>query len=406
MSEIKHSKYISQLVCDTAVLLYEHMHEKALRRGPLFVLYDAGETLALEPVFAFFRENGLPFRLLAFGTAETLVKDYPEFLGLGIQVDRLSWPREQELDSDQVEHLLTHCHPTFLVSGMVSGIQRQLAEKFRAQGVPVVAYYDSFSPLKANELGVHFLDLADQILVPSEEVAESVRRLGAEEERVELVGQPTLDGWLQSVQNMNRSEVRKNLGVLTEQLILYAGGYGRDYEEAFEMFCLGLANIQEIRVIVALHPKSNGKIEKGIIDRLGISCIEFLSREVSTVEAVCAADLIVTQRSSVGVQAHFIGRDVLYVDLEKTHYSNSLIESKQVDRVLSAEALDHYLFTWKPKNESAYKISRETLGSAKKIYHCLQKWDKRRSSHNFLKKDFCVQPEPGIVLSIVSKKMK
>ncbi|MGE3715080.1 MAG: hypothetical protein AB7G16_00900 [Simkaniaceae bacterium] len=232
----------------------------------LFVLYDAGETVALEPVIEALQKRGEEVEVLRYG-----MKGRYEELSL-----------EELSDADVV------------VTGTASKIQLQHIQ--HAQG-KTVAYYDNALPIETLSYALlirEFEEAADLFLVPSQ-----VASASSHAKHVEVVGNPDLDRY-------QGSEMQK--GVLT-----YFGGYDPDYEAAFRAFLNYVAPL-EYQVVVRPHPKTDGSLEKKLIE--GMPNISLGDPHLSAVEAVAQSEMIVCHRSSMAVKAAAAGKKVLCIDAE------------------------------------------------------------------------------------------
>jgi len=308
----------------------------------VFIFYDAGTTKALEPVMGSLDKKNVKYCIIAFATAKMLVEKHPhhldanKMLGVKTVVDRLSWPREKPLDKDDVDRLQSAIDCNLLIIGTSSILEAQLAKKLQIKGVRVAAYYDAFQPPPPNDLNRTFIESVDEMIVPCESVREGFHKLQPSL-KVLVLGQPTLDVWRLFSEQFDVENMRRKLKLFAKQaVLLYAGGYGEGYEESFRLFLEATKSIKHYKIIIALHPKVDGQTEKRIMREMGIDDILLLDKDVTTLEACLISNIVVTQCSTVGVQAHFIGIPTLYLDTKKDQYSNIVLEKKralQVDNV-------------------------------------------------------------------------
>jgi hypothetical protein len=275
----------------------------------LFYLQDAGETYGLLPVAEQLSSEGMQVCIAASGTAEKILRgkgvEYTslESLGYSLGVD---WPREGQLKS--CVKVTDSFAPKVFVSGVAFSVQGQLYGAFRDKGVATVAFWDNFNgdgenPYFATAHRVR--GLADQIWVPT-------RLIGRDWLSCVAVGHPSLESWAAEASQVQVEEVRGRLEIDPgEKLILWIGGYGPDYEEAFRLL---LSAAEEATVFIQPHPKYGGEIESNILqEEVRSVFIHFIPNGVSTVEAVAAADVVVCHQSTVGFQALFLGKPVIYV---------------------------------------------------------------------------------------------
>ena len=336
-----------------AVLPQVAMSQAAIQTDLLVVLYDAGETFMLQPVLPLLTENGINYKVLVMATARNLVStsaDFPKAhqidlektCGVTAHVDPTHWERLQSLDEKDLQKVATCVEPKIILTGMASRIQVQIAQVLKRPGVKVSGAYDGFNPILTSSVAYRFLDQVDQVLVPLERIRAGVRTYRPHLP-VEVVGQPALEKWVLASRNIDRNQILRQLPYLNprQKTILYVGGYGDDYAEAFELFVQSARQIPNESFIVSAHPKMDGAFEKDIISQKKATNVHVLPSSVSTLEAAYIADLVVTQRSTVGTQALFLGRPVVYLDVPQTKFSNFSIENGWASQVTEAESFQN-----------------------------------------------------------------
>ena len=299
----------------------------------LFVFYDAGETLALKPVLDELVEKQSDFKVLVMATARTLLKenytiDLNKECGVKEDVDHVQWERYQNLSDESLGKVKQCVGADRIITGMVSKIQFQIAESFK-QTSKVCGYYDGLSlPDPKSTLFSDFLKVLHTVLVPTSEMEKYTKHISSQS-NVKVVGQPTLEVWRTTLESLEEKSIYKSLSLdMKRKMILYAGGYGEDYEKAFAIFSKASSQLKKYNVLVSLHPKVDGALESNILKLHGADHVKIIPKSISTMHAAKVADLIVTQRSSVGVQALFAGKSVIYLDVPSTTYKNTAIEKK------------------------------------------------------------------------------
>lgn len=350
----------------------------------LFVLYDAGETHALAPVIRKM-EGHDDYRVLVMATARfevaklgiprEKVVDLNADLGVLTLVDNQSWPRDAKLPSAELENL-RDLDATVVVTGVASTLQWQIADWFRRSGSRIVSYYDNlYFPLEKHpysEIIKPFEAISDLILVPASPLAASFQQT-----TVAVVGQPSLEVWHERVAALDVRELRKKLDLEPDdRLLVYCGGYGGDYPQAFRLFAESLQGVQGYRVMVQLHPKVDGAFEKSILKEYALDGVLCKKGMLSTIEAVAAADLVVCHQSTVGIQALFAGKKVLYVNLPSSDFSTFATElglAKQVTNPTAfLEAIDEMAFLPTLTLEDLYQRAGIPQHSATLIYNLLR----------------------------------
>lgn len=232
----------------------------------LFVLYDVGETVALKPVMSELIARGEVVRVLTYGGRE----------------------RYEELSPEEL------CDAEVLVTGTASKIQLQYIQHCSGK---TIAYYDnplSIETISYAPLIREFENAVDLFLVPSRAAAES-----SHAEHIEIVGNPDLDQYTDSMP--------------IQGLITYFGGYDPDYEAAFKAFLNYVAPL-DYEVIVRPHPKTDGSLERGLIE--GFSHVTLEGSDLSAVEAVAQSEIVACHRSSMAVKAASAGKEVICIDSE------------------------------------------------------------------------------------------
>lgn len=116
----------------------------------LFVLYDAGETLALKGVMEKLAQDKEDFRILVMGTSRELIKKehFPnrlDFAQLNIPEIDKSWPREKELGKDDLQKLIGQVQAEIVVTGVAAEVQGQILEAYKTKA-KTFAYWDNFNP--------------------------------------------------------------------------------------------------------------------------------------------------------------------------------------------------------------------------------------------------------------------
>lgn len=325
-------KITNSIILDTQALFARRQMTGLGGRTLLFILFDAGETKALQPVMHELDLSHTPYKIMSFATSWTLIHQHPQALdmrsihtALGMKIPS-EWDRHQGLTPKILKKLLASQQPDLVITGMVSEIQHQLVVGLSEKGADILAFYDSFAPLENFPLAKSFLDHVSMILVPSESVAESLLE-NAPFANVEVVGHPTLEHWIAQSQAIPLSTTRENLELNdSKPLLVYISGYGKGYEEAFKQFVEAIQYVDHFHIGISLHPRMDGTLEKKVLDACGCSHVKIFPKKVPTEQIVALADVVVTRHSTVGVQASFLGKPVIYLDLKGSSYQSLSIE--------------------------------------------------------------------------------
>jgi len=317
----------------------------------LFIAYDYGESLAFKAVIPYLKARHLSIKVLAIGVAEKALSNLPEAITLQslltakqqkdnqTLLKKWSTSREQELPSKLLASVVEKLRPSIVVTGMASSIQAQLTNQLVLKGAYTVAFYDNFDlpstqsfirPWLHTTVGVNELFLPGNYLIDS---FVKLKPLSGSE--ITVVGQPALEDWVNTINNVNKTAVLNQLHLSSSKpVIVFASGYDDESIKWLNTFIDAMTDRPDFQVFIALHPKMQGYIPASIkskIDRL--DNVHVAPEGVSTQSLVKAASIVVTHKSTVGMKAAYSGVPVLYVASET--YNNILIENKLAMRASS-----------------------------------------------------------------------
>lgn len=238
----------------------------------LFVLFDAGETVALTPVAKELEKRGKEVTVLKF--------------------DPKTRNRYAPLSPEEIEKY----HPDVLIVGDASYLQLQFLKTFKGKA-KTVCYYDN--PLEIDKIPYaalirEFEKEVDLFLVPSGLAAES-----SVAPKWEIVGNPDLDHFEEEIQSIPVCPGR----------VTYFGGYDSDYEEAFKAF-VAIYRDYKGEVVVRPHPTTSGELENKWTEGTPIK----VGASLSTLEAVGVSERIIIHRSSLGTKAAIAGKKVFSIE--------------------------------------------------------------------------------------------
>lgn len=306
----------------------------------LFVLYDAGETNALLPVINKCENEKIPYQILAFGTARTLVKDSFD-AGIVLSSD---WDRAAPLSQEEIDKIHSQFSPQVVVSGVASKIQGQVLESFR-KSAKTIAFWDNFSAAGANsyfQVAQEVQKEAEVVLFPSTAVAEAPEFASRPLTEKYVVGHPVFDEWREKIALIDKEAVLTKLGCNPERIVVtYIGSYGPEYENAYPLFLNYLETLEtaydflfqseneKANVLVQAHPKTDGSFERAL------SPEHFLINQLSTLEAIAVADMVVCYNSTAGYQALLLGKDLFYFIPKGDPLTNSAIEMGLAKKITS-----------------------------------------------------------------------
>lgn len=286
---------------------------------PLFVLYDMGDTNGLKPVIDAFEKTSHPYALITLGKASDIfATDAHKLLAFPTK-----WERKARLSTDDFTRLLQAPLPTSVVTGMASHAQAQIANFYARRNIPVYAFYDNFDDI-TNVPSFHpFMDeimpSGVMYLVPSQPAADSfAAHPKTQADDIYIVGNPDLESWDQVFAETDPATLFHALHLSPEKpIILYAGGYGPEYEAYFPVFLKAMAKNPQYQILVTYHPKTDGDFEKKSLESLGSpSHIQIVPKDlpgINTTSLAKIASLFACYKSTAGIKALSKGVPVLFV---------------------------------------------------------------------------------------------
>jgi hypothetical protein len=319
----------------------------------LCVLYDAGETGGLLPVLKELEIQGVDFRVLLMGTAETLVK--PEQFAnkritlkdLGIETTIDTTTSRTTALSKKMMAKFNVFKPKVVLVGTASKIQQQVLEQYSS--AKTIAFVDNFSYDKKQE-SFQTVDkvqaAAKEVLCPSQHTMELLNQETENSKKqpvYHVVGKPTLEVWQQEISSINKAEVLEKLNFNDiKPVVTFIGGYGPGYDVINPLFksCTQLLESEGFHVIQQPHPK-------------------VAPQKVKTTEALAISQYVIGYNSSVVLDSAIIGKSSLFFipDNPETQFQHFAIDDGLISKVSTSEELLQHL---KAKNQSLQ--IRETLG--------------------------------------------
>ncbi len=323
------------------ILLFPSFALSARKIPLLFVFYDAGETLAFQPVLKQLDHDHVEYRALVMATSRNLFPSSKEVIdlvkdcGVSKEINDGQWTQERSLGLEDLSKVKNCVSPKILVSGMISEAQRQIALTFKNSS-KTIGYSDSLSYIEPETFTSKYLSSFSEIWMPSSLQVTQFRKLYPQIPVI-AVGQPTTEVW--GFEKIDKAAIIKELPKYNKNLktILYAGGYGDDYYKAFELFVKATLDQKNYNIFVSLHPKGDGSIERRILAKYKSNPILILSKSLKTREVAMLADVIVSQSSTVGTQAVFMKKRSIFFDVPGSKYSAFVIDSGLAERVSSEQ---------------------------------------------------------------------
>ena len=300
----------------------------------VFLLRDAGETLALLPVLRRLRATSpkniaILGVLTGHGTAPASTLSEPgvtSFAALGIEDPALA-QRNVTLSVEAVARILDVTRPSLLVTGIVSAVQLQVARAVRASGAAAVIGFDdglgtsvdasSWPVVALSSLAVDELwTVADPITAKLSSFASPIAQ------RVLTVGSPALEAWPEQAVAAGPAALAalraSAFGVRSPAtpVVLYFGGYGVGYEAAVQTFAAAAARLQRradpsgpppVAIAFARHPGPNftSDFERKAFAAAGV--VASFVENASSALLAAVANLSVSQDSTASNQALLVG---------------------------------------------------------------------------------------------------
>jgi hypothetical protein len=229
---------------------------------------------------------------------------------------------------------------------MAAAAQAQILNTYQNKAL-TIAYYDNFEDPQTKDYikpfmkQIHIKKLF-AFYLPSEVTKgffkPFLKELKACSETAQtVVGNPSLEAWDRIFAETNPALLRTKLGIPAgKKVIIFAGGYDTSYATYFKIFVEGVKDQTDIQVLVTHHPKTDGEVEENIIKEAGAQNVRLLKASSLSAEEAklfttpalsTIADLVACHQSSVGLQALYKGKPILFIADPKT-YKNFLIEQK------------------------------------------------------------------------------
>ena len=324
-----------------------------------FVLNDAGETKAMQPVMQALDNNQVNYSIFAVETAKSLLKGnthlapFPEDV-VQLQQDN---PLQAQKAQQQLKQALS---VPVVVMGVVSDFQKRWADYFKAMGKQVVGYYDSivYHDQRNREQVDPFKNGLTSLITPAKDATAFFQKRFPNWQVLTL-GQPTLESIPKVMANTNTADIAKRAEVDTSKpTILFVGEYEPGYREAFPQFVQSIQILPEgTNVVVSLHPKADGTFEREVLKKYDPQHrVRIISKSVTTAEMLPVADVILTWHSTMAMQAAFQGKTVMYVGADhKTNSFDPMMEYNMIHRYQTVDALTSAL----KKTVSKISLHRE-----------------------------------------------
>jgi hypothetical protein len=184
------------------------------------------------------------------------------------------------------------------------------------------------------------------------------------EKKIKPLGRPSLEGWVKQVQEVNKADALQKVGFNEKnKVVTFIGGYGALYSSGVDdAYASAKQKLSEAGYQV--HMQYHPNVMK--------------QQPLTTIEAVGMADFIVCYDSTVGFEALFVGKKVIYLQPENVPpYNNIAIQNQLAESVQSNEELLKALSSSPIQTQDVYKVLGVERNSTKAITeYILQKLHK------------------------------
>jgi hypothetical protein len=357
----------------------------------LFVGFDTGETNVFAEILQEWKgDQKIGFLTMATSTKVATDLKLKNIIALE-QLD-LSCPANNRLyqfSPDDLEKIGNTFKTKVLCTGVFSTPQRQIAELLSAKGATVISFWDNFStfdklPKDLVQNVKEFARTADHLFTPSQEVADDLNTRFMITHATAM-GQPTLKSWENKLQVLDHVKILHKIPLSPKKkIITYMGGYeenGNNYADAFKIFAESIKNEgRYFQLIVQLHPRSDGSFEKTLLESFSNEYSHFPKffisdsrQNLGVYESAAIAHLVVSHRSTAGIQALFAGKNILYVDVPNSSYSNFAIEKDLAQKLSEPSLIRKALYRKNPQNlDNCYQKAGIPQDSTAKIISFLE----------------------------------
>ncbi|AXA34149.1 hypothetical protein [Francisella adeliensis] len=318
----------------------------------LFLSYDYGDTNAFKELFSKLKK--VNYEIIGIGKAKDLftnnvvndAKCLQDFNNDDLIKSRATRISKKNLDC--LKNSL-NSKPDIIVSGMSSAALAEILNSFK--DVKKIAYYDNFDPYPKNDSKYYTHDFIKTVYKPldklliSAKVTENsfLQKHSNLFKAIEVVGNPSILEWQRTNNCLSKENLLNELEVPKDKkVIIFAGDTTDDYKEAFYNFATAIKNSQSDEIIVSYHPKTTGDFERNVKEVLNIDNMIIADADNKDYSTICLSTLgplFVVHKSSMGVQALSIPKNVIYIADNK--YENKAIKCNLADLVYSPEDISN-----------------------------------------------------------------
>jgi hypothetical protein len=278
----------------------------------------------------------------AVSKSDFLPDEIATFPNLGIQ-KIANWGRSDLFAVDDVGRIVSQIEPKEVVSGVAYETQGQILEGYRKKGIFSVAYWDNLNPDGENPYfhTAHKVErFASLLLLPAASLQAAFPKRD-----LRIVGQPTLEIYRDEASRVETASLRKKLNVPPNRKIaIFFGGYGEEFDQALSLFLEGASQNPDFVYFIQPHPKAKGKA-------ISHPNVRLLDGELTTLEAVAVADVVLCHQSTVAFQALAAKKPVVHIIPEGQKFDSLPLQKGLARRISRPDQLAEALQSAPRKND-------------------------------------------------------
>ena len=314
----------------------------------LFICCDMGETRALVPIMHEMQVQNIDFDIVAMGASIEELKKSDHLKDRIVRiVENIDTVKHRSRPIENVAQIVEGLNPAVVISGPASKAQGQILAALPGKKIVYLDNFNYDTASSAFETAIEIAKIAQELLCVSNVVKDQIQSAAPslKDRAIKPLGRPSLENWVRQIEAVDRPAALKKVHFQGEKkVVTFIGGYGARYDNFVNAAYASAKMVLEnagYQVHIQHHP--NLKIEQPL----------------TTPEAVGLADFIVCYDSTVGFEALFANKQVIYLQPEGMEvYDNIAIQKKLAQRVQTNDQLLAALEPTSITNTDIY----ETLG--------------------------------------------
>ncbi|MCP3967744.1 MAG: hypothetical protein GY750_00285 [Lentisphaerae bacterium] len=322
-------KYIAVIFCAFIICI-----QSIIAADVLFLSYDYGDANSFKEVKTVLDQNHISSEIIGIGkaydvfnTSDNLMHKYSAEL-TDFNNETFIKSRSELLSKKDVVFLVANVNPKVIVTGMSSAALAQLADCI--YDAYKIAYYDNFDLLKNSTYVDPFLEKlrsVNSLFITADKIKESFQQVSKKyHANVVVAGAPSLNIWSKTYKEAKPEQIREKLGISPkEEVVVFAGDTTDDYEVYFKEFADAMNSLPDVKAVVTYHPKTDGSIEKSVIESLNAKNIIIADSTYNTIELSTISDVFIVHKSSMGAQSLSVGKNVIFV--ASNDYDNLFVKN-------------------------------------------------------------------------------